>query len=360
MLLHQDRPYVQAENVHSPLALLIPVFEDKFKYQLTATATYGMVSDNPTPNAWVPVDKDAAQKEGESVTNSEYLQLILWENLSFGTNSSAQKSSNLTSPHEVKDSPRFRRVDDRKMPDNVKFDLSRERSSVPTPDIDEPFSISEEKYIVTDDDPIFKTADDVEFWVVAIRQIPGNPDEIVSNPITFVVKIDHGKQEGQGAALYAGVIVVVICIFALLIPFTVRAKRRLKQGKPVCACGSSSKSEEKRETSRGSLDERQHDQEKLAAMLNEAEMARGSVGAKHETIQSQAMKSTSQPHLQPHWRDPHYNSTYERPAHYTNMSYVPHTSDTGAGSERSGKDKVEEKPSTSDIRTSESPHMYKF
>lgn len=81
-----NRPYVQADNVHSPLALLVPVFEDKFKYQLTATATYGRVSDNPTPNAWVPVDKDTAQKEGESVTNSEYLQLILWENLSFGTN----------------------------------------------------------------------------------------------------------------------------------------------------------------------------------------------------------------------------------------------------------------------------------
>ena len=67
--------------------------------------------------------------------------------------------------------------------------------------------------------------------------------DIVSNPVPFVVRAEkHSEEESyefnQTAAVFAGVLVCLIVIFALLIPFVVRAKRRSKHGKPIFKLGS--------------------------------------------------------------------------------------------------------------------------
>uniref|UniRef100_A0A2C9KVT5 Uncharacterized protein n=1 Tax=Biomphalaria glabrata TaxID=6526 RepID=A0A2C9KVT5_BIOGL len=61
----------------------------------------------------------------------------------------------------------------------------------------------------------------------------------VSNQLPFVVEIEYPVRESHPkAALFAGVLVLIILAVSLLIPFVVRSKRRWKAGKPICACGS--------------------------------------------------------------------------------------------------------------------------
>ena len=67
--------------------------------------------------------------------------------------------------------------------------------------------------------------------------------DIVSNPVPFVVRAEkHSEEENYEyngtAAAFAGALVCLIVVFALLIPFVVRAKRRSKQGKPIFKLGS--------------------------------------------------------------------------------------------------------------------------
>jgi hypothetical protein len=76
------------------------------------------------------------------------------------------------------------------------------------------------------------------FQVVMFRD-----GDIVSNPVPFVVRVEkHSKEESyefnQTAAVFAGTLVCFIVVFALLIPFVVRAKRRSKHGKPIFKLGS--------------------------------------------------------------------------------------------------------------------------
>jgi len=68
--------------------------------------------------------------------------------------------------------------------------------------------------------------------------------KIISNPIPFVIRLEKHLTESSesdyepAAAIFAGTLVLVIVVFALLIPFVVRAKRRYKDGKPVFKPGS--------------------------------------------------------------------------------------------------------------------------
>ncbi|KAL8564965.1 hypothetical protein ACOMHN_019867 [Nucella lapillus] len=108
------------------------------------------------------------------------------------------------------------------------------------------FSLDENLHIVVGNPRGFRKVDGIEFWVVAIQQVKDRADRVVSNPLSFVIKIDHSQPEGHGAPVYAGIVVVVVCVFALLIPLTVRTKRRLREGKPLFVIGSSSKKLEER------------------------------------------------------------------------------------------------------------------
>lgn len=59
---------------------------------------------------------------------------------------------------------------------------------------------------------------------------------IVSNPLPFIVYIDHGEDSGSYPtvpAVFAGVLVLCVVFLALFIPLVTRAKRRYKQGKPM-------------------------------------------------------------------------------------------------------------------------------
>lgn len=153
--------------------------------------------------------------------------------------------------------------------------------------------------------------------MVAIRQEEGKGDEVVSNPLAFVVTIEHDSRQGEGTAVYVGIVVLAVCLFALLIPLTVRTKRRMREGKPVCACGSSQKKLEEKErkregatgSGRGALPARQDE----IAIIYEGRPRAFSEAPEHETFQSKNMRSVSNHHFQPRWLDPHYKDVYERP-----------------------------------------------
>lgn len=66
--------------------------------------------------------------------------------------------------------------------------------------------------------------------------------QAVSNPLPFIVRIEKKTENTTDyslhSAIFAGVLVLIIVLFALGIPFVVRAKRRLRHGKPVMKLGS--------------------------------------------------------------------------------------------------------------------------
>ena len=68
-------------------------------------------------------------------------------------------------------------------------------------------------------------------------------DLVVSDPVPFIVRAQKHTEDttydyNQTAAIFAGVLICLIVVFALLIPFVVRAKRRHRQGKPIFKPGS--------------------------------------------------------------------------------------------------------------------------
>ena len=72
-----------------------------------------------------------------------------------------------------------------------------------------------------------------------------DPSHILSNPIPFIIRLEDKPEESYSptAAIFAGVLVLVIVFLALFIPFVVRAKRRMRAGKPVMKMGSHAGSE---------------------------------------------------------------------------------------------------------------------
>lgn len=191
------------------------------------------------------------------------------------------------------------------------------------------------------------------FKVVTINRTEGQPDTIVSNPLPVLIFVDHTPPESEGAAIYVGVIVVFICAIALLIPFTVRTKRRLKQGKPICACGSSNLQDD---VKNGSV-ERKFSSEpvNLAMIFNER---KNSLAPKHETFQSHALRSLSEHHFQPRWLDPHYKDTYEHPVYHHSQFHAKNVSTDKSQHQQSSSSRV--KDSTKTTATSNGAVVEKF
>ncbi|KAI8747745.1 CAunnamed protein product, partial [Biomphalaria glabrata] len=142
----------------------------------------------------------------------------------------------------------------------------------------------------------------------------------VSNQLPFVVEIEYPVRESHPkAALFAGVLVLIILAVSLLIPFVVRSKRRWKAGKPICACGSAEEGCDN--DSSGIMPEPRTQRmmsiggkENLAMILDNGRILghRPSVD-QSMTIQNRMLRSTSSMLFQPHWMDPHYNDVYDRP-----------------------------------------------
>lgn len=100
------------------------------------------------------------------------------------------------------------------------------------------FRVDEKGYIIVNNTESFDHTQAIEFYVVMFRF-----DDVVSDPVPFIVRAEkHKPDENYGynttAAVFAGVLICLIVVFALLIPFVVRAKRRVKQGKPIWKFGS--------------------------------------------------------------------------------------------------------------------------
>lgn len=104
----------------------------------------------------------------------------------------------------------------------------------------EHFSVNKDNYIVVDTNNTAKLQEEKElkFYVV----LTNNHRQAVSNPLPFIVRIEKKTENPSDyslhSAIFAGVLVLIIVILALGIPFGIRAKRRMKRGKPVMKLGS--------------------------------------------------------------------------------------------------------------------------
>lgn len=102
---------------------------------------------------------------------------------------------------------------------NVKYDI------VGT----EAFEINEEGYIIVNDTETLFEDKEIEFYVVLLK-VP--EEKIVSNPIPFIVRMEISVKPEEpypaAAAIFAGVLILVIVVMALFIPFVVRIKRRYR------------------------------------------------------------------------------------------------------------------------------------
>lgn len=104
----------------------------------------------------------------------------------------------------------------------------------------EHFSVNKDNYIVVDTNNTAKLQEEKElkFYVV----LTNSNKQAVSNPLPFIVRIEKKTENPSNyslhSAIFAGVLVLIIVILALGIPFGIRAKRRMKKGKPVMKLGS--------------------------------------------------------------------------------------------------------------------------
>ncbi|KAL8571185.1 hypothetical protein ACOMHN_010646 [Nucella lapillus] len=123
-------------------------------------------------------------------------------------------------------------------------------------------------------------------------------------------------------------------MFALLIPLTVRTKRRMRQGRSVCACGSA-QDDSPKAVSGGIPNPRDEQRDNLAASLYGG---RGSSVEsdpnRPETFQHHMLRSDSDHHFQPRWLDPHFEHGYEHP-NYNAKVPSPLARQSGASSSSS-------------------------
>ncbi|KAK7089624.1 uncharacterized protein [Littorina saxatilis] len=255
-----------------------------YPYRLSATSSFGLIPDSVLPGSEVPVDTSLPHFQASERT--KYLRLRLYRNTRSNDTSTTQ------TPEHVTQQP--------VLPEGVKIDVSGEQGNIARVDEDLAFAVNEDLDIVVENPGTFTEVDEIAFWVVAIRRVKGEHDRVVSNPLAFVIKIDHEEPTRQGAAIYVGIVVIAVCFFALLIPLTVRTKRRMREGKPVCACGSSTKKMEERalrkENGNGN-DVAVIAGKDTLAMMYEGRPRAMTEAREHETIQSRNMRSVSEHHF---------------------------------------------------------------
>ncbi|XP_060075486.1 uncharacterized protein LOC132555152 [Ylistrum balloti] len=103
------------------------------------------------------------------------------------------------------------------------------------------FMIDEDNFLVVNNSEDLEESTEVIFNVVLIRD---RDHKIISNALPLAVHLDKRVEDksksdySMGAAIFAGVLVLFIVFMALLIPFVIRAKRRLREGKHPFKLGS--------------------------------------------------------------------------------------------------------------------------
>ncbi|CAL1532867.1 unnamed protein product [Lymnaea stagnalis] len=183
------------------------------------------------------------------------------------------------------------------------------------------FYVNEDRYICVNDFSNLDGESRIHFDVILKDKL--SETHYVSNQLPFVIEIEYPVREAHpNAALFAGVLVLIILAVSLLIPFVVRAKRRSKAGKPICGCGPAEESCDAESSGIIPGHEKQRvmsigGKENLAMILDNGRLmhARPSVD-QSTTIQNRMLRSTSSMVFQPHWMDPHYQDVYEHPDYH--------------------------------------------
>ncbi|ESO83604.1 hypothetical protein LOTGIDRAFT_236468 [Lottia gigantea] len=136
----------------------------------------------------------------------------------------------------------------------------------------------------------------IQFYIMLVNT---TSISIVSNPLPFLVYVKKTPRnnEEHGGAIYAGVILLIIMAISLLLPFTVRAKRRRRAGKPICGCGSAEGNEE------SSIEEIQQKSEPQVFDNPAMVFANGQQKVRRSSL------ATSHFHYGPKWLDPHYDTS---------------------------------------------------
>ncbi|XP_067658731.1 uncharacterized protein [Haliotis asinina] len=257
-----------------------------------------------------PEDLDKDLRGGACVTRVEQYLKIDVRNVSWNPDIIHHKkvdrprtttTTTLMPPHGGTKRPQGTVID---LPDGVEFDVLNTELI----DVDDAY------FLVVSNPDAMKEKKEIQFYVVLVTS---ETNQIVSNPLPFAVRVDHPPDEGRphGAALFAGVLVLVIILIAFLIPITVCVKRRRRAGKPVCSCGSQDveKNERKGHVNNGYVTDTRDVRTDSSA----------SSADPHQTIGSHQLRSVAKLNFEPTWLDPHYKEMDEKPG----TSVQPDTSD---------------------------------
>ncbi|XP_046362066.2 uncharacterized protein LOC124139096 [Haliotis rufescens] len=276
-------------------------FNYPFVIDAVAQEFEGRVCSNMELFALIPVEPEDLEKDllgGACVTNVERYLKIDVRNVSWNPDvvhhkkvDSPISTTTLMPPHGGTRSPHSTFID---LPEGVAFDVLNTELI----DVDDAY------YIVVSDPDAMREEKEIQFYVVLVTTAT---NKIVSNPLPFAVRVDHPSDEGRphGAALFAGVLVLVIILIALLIPITVCVKRRRKAGKPVCTCGSPDveKDERKGHVNNGYVTDTRDSRTDSTGSSNDL----------NQTIGSHQLRSVAKLNFEPTWLDPHYKELQEIP-----------------------------------------------
>ncbi|XP_046559179.1 uncharacterized protein LOC124268197 [Haliotis rubra] len=277
----------------------------------------GRVCSNMELFALIPVEPEDLEKDlqgGACVTNVEQYLKIDVRNVSWNPDiihhkktDSPRTTTTIMPPHGGTKRPQGAIVD---LPDGVEFDVLNTELI----DVDDAY------FLVVSNPDVMREKKEIQFYVVLVTS---DTNQIVSNPLPFAVRVDHPPDEGRphGAAMFAGVLVLVIILIAFLIPITVCVKRRRKAGKPVCSCGSPDveKDERKGHVNNGYVtDTRDVRTDSSVSSVDP-----------HQTIGSHQLRSVTKLNFEPTWLDPHYKEMEEKPG--TSANRIPLTGQQTAG-----------------------------
>lgn len=103
------------------------------------------------------------------------------------------------------------------------------------------FMVDDDNFLVVNNTEDVEASTEFIFNIILVRE---NDHRILSNPLPLAVHRDKRVEDkteeeySKGAAIFAGVLVLLIVFMALFIPLVIRAKRRIKQGKHPFKLGS--------------------------------------------------------------------------------------------------------------------------
>ncbi|ESO83603.1 hypothetical protein LOTGIDRAFT_236467 [Lottia gigantea] len=271
-----------------------------YKFILTADNLEGMVDEGADDNTYVHVLDPERTPSGELKASEEHIFIEI-STTAYRKEYFDRLGLDIEND-KIDYTPEFRSMNSsakNSLPKDIKIEIIHTTAFKVFPD----FSLR-----LSEDLDELRKKTVIQFYVLLANVTSA---EIVSNPLPFMVFVKQRpvSLEEHGAAIYAGIIVLIIVAIALLVPFTVRAKRRRRAGKPICGFGSAKSPEDIQK-------------EKLAGKDNAAMIfddgknfsrRSSTIEPGHESFQQHMVRSVSDFHFQPKWLDPHYSDAHLPP-----------------------------------------------